>query len=193
MTRSLILVAALALAACGRDNDRPNPTDSARGDVAPATDTGMAGMDHSKMPGMTADSAAATAGRANPAGAMAGMDHSQMPGMAPAASNTKTTSGNMAGMDHSKMPGMGAMKTTTAANTTKASGGSMAGMDHSNMPGMTAAPAPAPAPAGEVKLEQLIAALLRDSVVQARIRADTALRRRWDQAAQRTLLPNTPE
>ena len=234
MIRSLPAALALALVACGGTGKDSSATDSARGEVASTTDTGMAGMDHSKMPGMAANSGAdsamagmdhskmqgmapATSDTKTTTGSMAGMDHSKMAGMAPSASNSKMATRSMAGMDHSKMPGMGATKTT---NATKATGGSMAGMDHSNMPGMvaptsrttrspgtstapamdhanmpgmTAAPVPAPAPAGEVKLERLIAALLQDSLVRARIRADTALRRRWDQAAQRTLLPNTPE
>ena len=238
MMRSGILLAVLALTACGRGDSR-GATDSARGEVA-AADTGMAGMDHSKMAGMggttstAADSGMAGmdhskmpgmgATKAGGTGTMAGMDHSKMPGM----TTTKGSAGGgaMAGMDHSKMPGMGA---------TKAAAGNMAGMDHSRMamptspaasrrastpamdhatmPGMnmpsgdarrrtTAAPmdhasmpgmTTAPVSAADVKLDQLLAGLLRDTIVRARIQTDTALKRRWDEAARRTLLLTDPQ
>lgn len=56
------------------------------------------------------------------------------------------------------------------------------------MPGMTAAPLSA----ADMKLDELVARLLADSVVRSRIQTDTALKRRWDEAARRTLLLNNP-
>ena len=197
LTRSRVmrrwLLTLLAMAACTGDSRTPK-ADSARGEVSAAADTGMAGMDHSKMPGMATKTA--------PANAMAGMDHSKMPGMAktPAPGNAmagmdhskmpsmaaKTAPANaMAGMDHSRMPGM-------ATNTAPAN--AMAGMDHSTMPGMSGVSGAAtpPATAADEKLDRLVAGLLSDSIVRQRIQTDTALRRRWDEAARRTLLPSRP-
>lgn len=61
-------------------------------------------------------------------------------------------------------------------------------VDHASMPGMTAAPLSA----ADRKLDELVARLLGDSVVRSRIQTDTALKRRWDDAARRTLLLNNP-
>ena len=96
----------------------------------------MAGMDHSNMPGMKPTGRAAT-----PAGSMGGMDHASMPGMKPAP-GARPQSGAMAGMDHSNMPGM------TPAVGAKPQAGAMAGMDHTNMPGMKPAAGATPAPGG---------------------------------------------
>lgn len=217
MYRTLLLISAAALAGCG-DGDRRATPESARGDVTSRADTGMSGMDHSKMPGM-ADSAAGAAG------GMAGMDHSKMPGMGGRAGGGDTT----AAVDHSKMPGMGggarggnAMGGMDHANMpgmtrTPAAGGRapMAAMDHANMPGMNRPAARATAPAqmdhanmpgmampaptaallsaGDVKLDSLLNALLNDSVVRQRIQSDTSLKRRWDEAAKQTILLNRPD
>ena len=75
-------------------------------------------------------------------------------------------------------------------------------MDHSQMPmGTSRAPStagPAAAPRvtapdraradADEKLQQLIAGLVKDSVVRARIQADTALRRRWADTSLRRIL-----
>lgn len=61
-------------------------------------------------------------------------------------------------------------------------------VDHTNMPGMTAAPLSA----ADRKLDELVARLLSDSVVRSRIQTDSALKRRWDEAARRTLLLHNP-
>ena len=191
----LVLSLIIGLTAC-RGSERAPASESARGEVSAPTDTGMAGMDHSKMPGMSPDTATSMAGmdhskmpgmatKTAPANTMAGMDHSKMPGMA-----TKTAPANaMAGMDHSKMPGMATQTTAKSAAPS-----AMAGMDHSNMPGMTGtsnAAMPA-ATAADAKLDLFVATLLNDPMVRQRIQSDTALRRRWDEAARRTLLPSRP-
>ena len=75
-------------------------------------------------------------------------------------------------MDHSQMP----MGTNRAENATP----------RTTAPRVTAQDR-ARAAADE-KLQQLIAGLVKDSVVRARIQADTALRRRWaDTSLQRIL------
>ena len=197
MRRSVIALSfTLGLVSCG-GNERRAASDSARGDVAQPADTAsMAGMDHSKMPGMVPDTSASMAGmdhskmpgmatKAAPSQAMAGMDHSKMPGM----STKSRPAQSMAGMDHSKMPGMA----SNAASATRAAPQSIAGMDHSNMPGMTAPNAIAATTAvTDVKLNRLVEMLLADPAVRQRIQSDTALRRRWDEAARSTLLPRNP-
>lgn len=79
-------------------------------------------------------------------------------------------------------------------------------MDHSQMPMGTNRPQAAAggntAPrvtaqdqaraAADDKLQQLIAGLVKDSVVRARIQADTALRRRWADTSLRRILINPP-
>lgn len=194
MRRHLVFAFTASLAACSSGERRSPAAETARGEVVSPADTSMAGMDHSKMPGMTPDTSTSMAGmdhakmsgmgtKTAPANAMAGMDHSKMPGM-----NTKTASTNsnaMAGMDHSKMPGMGTK--TPPANA-------MAGVAHSKMPGMgsEATTAPTATTAADAKLDRLVAALVNDPLVRQRIQTDTALRRRWDEAARRTLLPTRP-
>ena len=191
------------------------------GDMAMDADSsgmaGMAGMDHSQM-GAAAGNVATPAADSG-AGSMAGMDHSTMPmpGQAPATSPaaganqaTAPAAGSMAGMDHSQMqmggtpaPSAGRGRGTGAA--TPAATGGMAGMDHSQMPMGTNQPlgagrATAPAAtaqdraraAADEKLQQLIAGLVKDSVVRARIQADTALRRRWADTSLRRILINPP-
>ena len=197
MRRWIALSVIIALTACG-GGERTPASDSARGEVSSPADTGMAGMDHSKMPGMSPDTGAPMAGmdhskmtgmatKTAPANTMAGMDHSNMPGMSTKAARTNT--GGMAGMDHSKMPGMA---TKTAVKT--AAPTAMAGMDHSNMPGMTGTSnaGTTAATAADAKLDLFVATLLNDPMVRQRIQRDTALRRRWDEAARRTILPSRP-
>ena len=157
-----------------------------------ADSSGMGGMDHSQMAGMDHSKMGAPAatepGADSGAGAMAGMDHSQMQmggTPAPAAgggggtgTGTVTTAGSMAGMDHSQMP----MGTNPTQNAGRAA----------------ARPTTAPTPqdraraAADEKLQQLIAGLVKDSVVRARIQADTALRRRWADTSLRRILSNPP-
>ena len=132
---------------------------SARDTVNP-----MAGMDHSKMPGMGRSS---TAPPSNP---MPGMDHSKMPGMA--RGNAPTPPAPMTGMDHSKMQ----MNPPTARPSPA--------MDHSTMGGTAGAEN-----AADRKLQQIVARLVQDSVVLKRIEADSVLRARWlDPVIQRIFL-----
>ncbi len=72
--------------------------------------------------------------------------------------------------------------------------GGMQGMEHAGMPGMQPdALAGIPADdAGMQKLGALVAKLVRDSVVQAQIQADPALRRRWADEGVRRILLNRP-
>jgi uncharacterized protein involved in copper resistance len=131
----VLLVASLVLAACSGGNDERAAGDGSDSAAARRTDSAggeMAGMDHSKMPGMATDTG----------GSMTGMDHSNMPGMGTSTAQG-APGGSMAGMDHSNMPGMATApstgRTAGAARSGTASGSSaMAGMDHSNMPGMNA-------------------------------------------------------
>lgn len=217
MYRTLLLISAAAVAACGDGGRRATP-DSARGDVTSRTDTSMAGMDHANMPGMADSGAVGTGdtaamdhtkmpGMGQPsagANATPAVDHSKMPGMGGGARDARP----MAGMDHASMPGM----TRTPAGASRAP---MAGMDHANMPGMSrpaargTAPAqvdhanmpgmvmPAvsatPVSAGDLKLDSLVSALLNDPAVRQRIQSDSNLKRRWDQAARRTILLDRPE
>ena len=227
-----LLTSAVAIACSAPEKGRTADTgatgrtvDSAGGETADSTHD-MAGMDHSKMPGMAKPDSVSGS---QPASGMAGMDHATMPGMSKTAPATgrATPSGSMAGMDHSNMPGMTKASGSASAATRP---NPMARMDHSNMPGMTKAPstAPRPAPAtamagmdhsnmpgmaksatsaggttpaaimefgaspADEKLRQIVAALVRDSVVQRRIAADSVLRRAWDNAAVRQLILTTP-
>lgn len=173
---------------------------------------GMAGMDHSQMGAAAANASAP--GADSGVGSMAGMDHSQMPmpAQSPAGSPATTTngatgadaSGSMAGMDHSmmQMGGTAAPAAGRARGIGTSAAGGMAGMDHSQMPmGTSRAPSaagPAAAPRvtaqdraradADEKLQRLIAGLVKDSVVRARIQADTALRRRWADTSLRRIL-----
>lgn len=220
MSRNIGLLIAALVVACG-DNDRRQPaTDSARGDVATGADSGMAGMDHSKMPGMADSAATGMEGMdhskmpdmtapAPGGGSMAGMDHSKMPGMGTAPASPGRPVRPMAGMDHSNMPGMGA-----ASGSRRRPANPMAGMDHANMPGMvppSRAATPStppmdhsnmpgmtgamstPATAAELKLDTLVAALLNDPIVRQRIQSDSSLKRRWDNAARQTILLTRPQ
>ena len=195
MLRSIgFLLAAIAVA-CG-DNDRRQPaTESARGDVAAGADSGMAGMDHSKMPGMADSTATGMEGMdhskmpgmtapAPAGGSMARMDHSNMPGMSGASGSPRRPANPMAGMDHANMPGM--------VPPSRAATPSMPPMDHTNMPGMTGAMS-TPATAAELKLDTLVAALLNDPIVRQRIQSDSSLKRRWDSAAKQTILLTRPQ
>ena len=196
----------------------PPPMDemTSSGDMVMDADSsgtvGMAGMDHSQMGAAAAN--ATTPGADSGAGSMAGMDHSQMamPAQSPAGTSAAATngapaagaSGSMAGMDHSKMQmgGTAAPAAERARGTATPAAGGMAGMDHSQMPmgtnraqnatARTTAP-PVTAQdraraAADEKLQQLIAGLVKDSVVRARIQADTALRRRWADTSLRRIL-----
>lgn len=218
MSRSIGFLMAAVVVACGGTDRRQAATDSARGDVAAGADTGMAGMDHSKMPGMAGSTAmgmegmdhSKMPGMAAPApgsGSSARVDHSTMPGMGTAPASPDRPARSMAGMDHSNMPGMG------ASESPRRTANPMAGMDHANMPGMgppsrTATPSmpsmdhpnmpgmtggmSTPVTAAELKLDTLVAALLNDPVVRQRIQTDSSLKRRWDSAAKQTILLTRP-
>ena len=204
--RAMMCLAVVAFAACGKKDAPVRAAESARGDVAARTDTGMAGMDHANMPGMGADTGrgatASAVDHANMAGMagskttgtkttpIAGMDHSKMPGM----TAPRAPRGQAAPMDHANMPGMNMAQPSAAQRRrvgTAAAPGAMPAMDHANMPGMTMTTAPAMTVA-DAKLDTLIAALLRDPVVRQRIESDPTLRTRWDQAAKQTIVPARP-
>jgi mono/diheme cytochrome c family protein len=101
-------------------------------------------------------------------------------------------------MDHDRT---GHSRTADASRRTGAQAPSrrgMPGMDHGRMPGRrpaadrsVAEPAQFDADATE-KLKTLAAALLRDSVVSARIRAESALQRRWENDNVRSQLATPP-
>ena len=175
----LLVTAVLVATPPPMDMASPMEEGTSGGEVAADSTAGMAGMDHSKM-GHTGANATPTAADSG-AGAMAGMDHSQMQmggSVAPAAGGARTArepaaAGAMAGMDHSQMP-MGTNRTPNAATV------------------RSPAPAAAQNDADE-KLQRLVAALLRDSVVRARVQADTALRRQWADTSLRRVLTRPPE
>ncbi len=197
------VAAALVLSGCsGRDTPAQRDSVTVSGTIVPSApagaDTvtakpdssgGMAGMDHSSMPGMSGSPAPTASGGqpAKPADPMAGMDHSNMPGMgaSPARKSsggrTATASVPMAGMDHSKMD-MSGSTSTTPRRTATTPAPAMAGMDHSTMPMSTARVQPTADPAMQ-KLQQIVAQLVQDSVVQRRIREDSVLRNRWNDPA----------
>ncbi|MEX2284126.1 MAG: hypothetical protein WEE89_16690 [Gemmatimonadota bacterium] len=166
------------------------PADSS---AAPST----ASMDHGNM--------AARPGGAAATPAMPGMDHSRMP--MPAARGT----GNMAGMDHTRIPtrptaarpsanDMSAMDHAQMArqNTpaqlpppSNAARQTMPGMDHAAM-GRVATGSTTSEDAAFEKLRLLVAELMRDPAIQARIQNDTVLRRLWsnEQVRQAFIRPN---
>ena len=179
----LLVTAVLVATPPPMDMASPMEERTSGGDVATDSTTGMAGMDHSQM-GTEANATPAAADSG--AETMAGVDHSQM--------------------DHSQMqkggsvaPAAGGARPTESA----AESGAMAGMDHSQMPMGTnrpqnAATVRSPVPisaqnAADEKLQRLVAALLRDSVVRTRIQADTALRREWADTSLRRVLTRPPE
>ena len=113
-----------------------------------------------------------------PAGARptSGADHSGMAGM------TSPRAGGAATVDHSAMPGM-----QPAGGAAR---GSPPAVDHSAMPGMAAPTQPAGGTDQTTteKLRRLATLLVRDSAVQQRIQADTALRSGWQDEEVRGLL-----
>jgi hypothetical protein len=130
-------------------------------------------MDRSNMPGMqTAGGAAAD---------MGGMDHSRMEAAGDRNRAATPAATRMAETDHRSM-NMSGQPTT------------MQGMDHAGMSGMqSGAAAGLPADdAGMEKLRALVAELVQDPVVQARIQADSALRQRWADEGVRRVLLNRP-
>lgn len=198
---------ALVLGGCtGRDTSEQRDTATASGAIAPnaaapadtvtsAPDSagGMAGIDHSNMPGMGGNTATKASGgqtTAKPAAPMAGMDHSNMPGMSggparksPAGQSAKPAA-PMSAMDHSQMNMSGSTPSTPRRTTTTSA---MEGMDHSTMSMSKTPTRPAADPAMQ-KLQQIVAQLVQDSVVQRRIREDSVLRNRWnDPALKRTI------
>jgi uncharacterized protein involved in copper resistance len=166
--------------------------DTSAADAHSAGDHGMAGMNHGAAP---AGPAGSTPMQGMDHGAMAGMDHSRMGGMR----HDQTPHGQTAqtrGMDHSSMPGMqhGAMNVPGGDGMRR--DGAMPGMDHSRMDGMEQSAAGVRwDDAGMEKLRLLVAELVRDPSVQARIQADSVLRRRWeDEGVRRVLLsPAQPD
>jgi mono/diheme cytochrome c family protein len=101
-------------------------------------------------------------------------------------------------MDHSRVEHAGAAGATRRTGVRAPSRGAMPGMEHGGMPGRrrtaerhAAEPAQVDADATE-KLRTLAAELLRDSVVTARIRVDTALQRRWENDSVRRRLARPP-
>ncbi|MBA2556153.1 MAG: hypothetical protein H0V12_02215 [Chloroflexi bacterium] len=174
-----------------------------------AGDHGMAGMDHGAAP---AGAAGSTSMEGMDHGAMAGMDHSRMGGMqhgqtqhaqtaqTPGMDHSRmggmqhgqTQHGQTAqprGMDHSSMPGIQHGTMNVRGGDGMRRDGAMPGMDHSRMDGMEQRPAGVPwDDAGMEKLLLLVAELVRDPAVQARIQADSVLRRRWEDEGLRRVL-----
>jgi hypothetical protein len=163
----------------------------------------MAGMDHSRMP----------AGNAR-AGSMSGMDHSAM-------TRPGSGSQAMAGMDHSRMNMPSNRRAAASAATSGMPNHTMpmgdqspqSGRDpHAGMvmtPGMSAQPAPPdthegmemedepaekplPDDVAMEKLRALVAELVRDPDVLARIQADPALRALWQNPGVRQYLLKRP-
>ena len=133
---------------------------------AASTPPDMSAMDHASMTEQV------------PAGARptSGADHSGMAGM------TSPRAGGAATVDHSAMPGM-----QPAGGAAR---GSPPAVDHSAMPGMAAPTQPAGGTDQTTteKLRRLATLLVRDSAVQQRIQADTALRSGWQDEEVRGLL-----
>lgn len=195
-----------ASAMAGMDHSQMSGMDQAKTDTAGASANSSgasttAGIDHSSMDMGGRSGAKDTSGTKQPA--MAGMDHSQMPmggtSKSPASGARAPASGKMAAMDHSQMP-MGGSEAPAGRRTPAAGAaatGGMAGMDHSRMPMGTTPRKSAPAPpivkdSGDEKLQRLIAALVKDSLVRRRIQADSALRRRWADTSVRRILIAPP-
>lgn len=168
----------------------------------------MPGMDHSQMGGMPGAVAQANAGAVDHSG-MPGMsvattqsstgavDHSRMPGMPGAGAQPGGVAADHAGMpgmpgdrsqpgavvaDHAQMPGMpqarqqptGAMEHAQAAEISNV------------QPRADALPTD---DAGAQKLLVMVARLVQDPVVQARIQSDPDLRERWtDEGVRRAVL-----
>lgn len=197
MNLKVAFLATVVAAACsqeGPSKENASARDTARSAAAahdmstmpPGPDTaGMAGMDHSQMASENARSAAQS---------MAGMDHSQMnmPSGRPAA-----TSRSAIGMQNHNMP-MGNQSQPSARDA-------HAGMTMT--PGMTAQPVspdphagmdmdpvdqPVPDDVAMEKLRALVAELVRDPEVQARIQADPALRALWEDLGVRQYLLKRP-
>lgn len=143
----------------------------------------MAGMDHSGMAGMSRPSAA---GR-TPAG-MGGMSHEGMAGMSRGAARAGGEHAGMQGMDHSAAP-------AGAAHQAHAATSDMGGMNHAGMePGtrMGGDASHAAADPATAKLLELGGALVRDTAVQRRIREDPALRARWSDPDVRRVIEGRP-
>lgn len=160
----------------------------------------MPGMDHSQMRGANTRS-----------GSMAGMDHSAM-------KQRSASSQSMAGMDHSQMNMPAARRSapnrsaTGMQNHNMSMGNQQPARDpHAGMtmtPGISAQPAPPDPHAGMQmdepgepplpddvameKLRALVAELVRDPDVQARIQADPTMRTLWQDAGVRQYLLKRP-
>ena len=179
------------------------PGGTAMTPTVPADQGGaMAGMDHSQM----------RTGNAR-TGAMAGMDHSAM-------TQPRRGSQSMAGMDHSQMNMPGAQRSASSRSATGMQNHNMsmgnqaqqsARDPHAGMtmaPGISAQPAPADPHAGMQmeepgelplpddvameKLRALVAELVRDPEVLARIQADSTLRVLWQDTGVRQYLMKRP-
>lgn len=196
-----------------RDTAVPEAHDMSAMTDSAADTTSMSGMDHSQMPGMqpTGGMTGMQRGGQATGGAMAGMDHSQMPNMPSRGRQA------MAGMDHAQMqnapargqqpmPGMDHARMNMPTTPTPTPMQQQMPMQH-QMPmqqqpqaarppaGMQMAPPadpPAPEDAALEKIRALIAELVRDPRIQARIQADTALRRLWQDAGVQQYLMKRP-
>lgn len=182
---TLIAIGAALLSCRGGEPDRPDSAPAAGRATTPIRDSaggmampGMEGMAHAGMP-----DAVPHAQRSPTGTPMAGMQHGPMPtGAAPMTGmpHGQMTKGAapMTGMEHRGMDGMRNRASAAGAPPPKA------GMDHGIMP--------TPADRGEQKLDRLIAALARDSIVRRRIQGDSVLRARWDDAALLAILRAHP-
>lgn len=187
----------------------------------PAGQSGtMTGMDHSQMPSSGAQGSASAAmdhsrmqaGNAR-SGSMSGMDHSAM-------TQPSRASQSMAGMDHSKMNMPSTQRSATSGSTSGMPNHTMptrnpaqpsAGDPHAGMvmtPGSSAQPSspdphagmemgepaepPLPDDVAMEKLRALVAELVRDPKVLARIQADPTLRVLWEDPGVRQYLLKRP-
>lgn len=170
---------------------------SQMGKTAAGRQQPMAGMDHSQMRNMPARGRQSMAGMdhsqmqnnaARGQQPMAGMDHSQMQN-APG-----TRQQPMAGMDHSRMN----MQPNTGAATQMQHQMPIpqAQAGRTNPPGgmQMAPPADPPEPedAALEKIRAVVAELVRDPRIQARIQSDTALRRLWQDPGVQQYLMKRP-
>ena len=132
------------------------------------------------MPGMRP----AARSDARPAAAAPQMDHANMPEMRPGSGFRAAAA--QPEMDHANIPGMASSAAQKSAGQSQP-----AAMDHAAMDMTAAAAAPLDDVAME-KLRALVAELVRDPTVVARIQSDSMLTRLWQDPAVRTVLLKRP-
>lgn len=181
------------------DSGKMSGMDHGRMNVAGSSSGQMRGMDHSGMAGMKPgapggrmpqmDHARMAGGATAVGGAMRGMDHSGMRMGARASASREAGGAAMPGMDHSAMQGAPKTGSTTGMGAMDHAG--MTGMQ-GGMPGMQHGAAAMAGEDADAKLRALVAELVQDPAVRARIQADSVLRNRWNDARIRRILLNQP-